>query len=300
MPKRPAPSVSGISLSAAAKSWRLNLRARNLSVRTVEQYTESLRLFLDFVGDRELASVTKTHVAEFLADQLARLKPSSALTRYKGLKLFFDWCVTEDELSASPMACMKPPMVPEQPVPVLVGDEVRRLLKACAGKDFEARRDLAILSLLFDTGVRRSELATLTVNDLDLETRHIQVLGKGRRVRVVPFGDSTARALDRWLRIRGTHKLAQSDALWLGTNGRSFGPQGVRQMLERRGEQASVKLHAHLFRHTFAHNHLNNGGNEGDLMMLAGWKSRQMLSRYASSTAAERARTNYKSPLDSL
>jgi integrase len=71
-------------------------------------------------------------------------------------------------------------------------------------------------------------------------------------------------------------------------------------MLERRGLEAGVKVHAHQFRHTFAHLHLANGGLEGDLMELAGWRSRQMLTRYASSTASEQAREIYRSPLDRL
>jgi len=298
MPKKPALSVSTVPLSVAVRSWKLSLQARNLSARTIEQYVESLGLFVSFTNDKDLAAVTTQDVQSFLADQLGRLKPSSVLTRYKGLRLFFGWAVDEEELEASPMTKVRPPIVPEQPVPVLLDCNVRTLLKACAGKDFESRRNLAILSVLFDTGIRRAECASLTVDDLDLERRCLRVLGKGRSVRLVPFGAQTAKALDRWLRVRGN---ANTDALWLSARGR--GPltsNAIRLMLDRLSRETGVELHAHLFRHTFAHNHLNNGGNEGDLMMLAGWKSRQMLNRYASSTAAERARNAYRSPLDML
>lgn len=253
-----------------------------------------------FVGDVPLGDLTSTHIQEFLADQLQRLAASSALTRYKALRLFFAWAVDEEELTSSPMARIRPPMVPDKPVPIVVNDQVKLLLATCKGRDFQSRRDLAVLSLLFDTGIRRSECSSLLLTDLDLDTKHIQVLGKGRRVRVIPFGMATAKALDRWLRIRSSHALADTDSLWLGTSGRTFGANGIRLMLDRRGNQAGFKVHAHLFRHTFAHNHLVNGGNEGDLMMLAGWKSRQMLNRYASSTAAERARIAYRSPLDRI
>lgn len=283
------------------RSWKLGLEARNLSSRSIEQYTDSLRLFLDFIGPIELEEIEREHIEKFLSDQLARLKPSSALTRYKGLKLFFDWCVEEEELPTSPMARMKPPIVPEQPIPVVTNGELSQLLKVCAGKDFEARRDLAVLSLMADTGIRRAECAGLKLEDVDLNFKIVQVLGKGRRPRQIPFGATTARAIDRWLRIRSKHALAETDSLWLGTRSRTFSATGLRQMLERRGEQAGINnLHAHRLRHTFAHEHLSAGGNEGDLMMLAGWKSRQMLSRYASSTAAERARSSYRSPIDRL
>lgn len=273
-------------LSAALRSWRLSLQARNLSVHTVAQYTDTLNAFIKYADDISVTDVSRRLVSDFVSSLVTTRSAATAYTRYKRLKQFFAWLVDEEELDVSPMLRLKPPVVPEKPVPVLKSAQLTALLKACA----DSRRDTAIVSLLLDTGIRRAECADLTLDDVDLEARCVRVLGKGRRVRVVPFGSKTARAIDRWLRVRES----DTESLWL------IGPQGVRLMLERRGEQAGVKLHAHLFRHTFAHNHLVNGGNEGDLMMLAGWKSRQMLNRYASSTAAERARSNYKSPLDNL
>jgi hypothetical protein len=74
---------------------------------------------------------------------------------------------------------MKPPIVPEQPVPVVPEDGLRRLLKACEGKDFEARRDTALIMLLLDTGARRDELMSRKLTDLDLELDVLVVLGKG-------------------------------------------------------------------------------------------------------------------------
>jgi site-specific recombinase XerD len=183
---------------------------------------------------------------------------------------------------------------------VLSLEDMRALLKACAGRQFADRRDTAVIWLLADTGIRRSEAANLTVADIDLPSRTVSVMGKGRRPRMVRFGPKTAQALDRYLRVRDAHARAEEARLWLGASGRRFTDEAIRQMLERRGEQAGVKVHAHQFRHSFAHRHLANGGHEGDLMMLAGWKSRQMLSRYGAALAAERARDNYRSPWEEL
>ena len=144
-------------------------------------------------------------------------------------------------------------------------------------------------------------MANLDLDDVDLDRKWVRVLGKGRRPRAVPFGAASAKAVDRYLRVRGGHARADFRRLWLGSSGRTFTDGAVRQMLERRGAEAGVaNLHAHRFRHTFAHQHLAEGGNEGDLMMFTGWKSRQMLQRYASSTAAERAKAAYRSPLDRM
>ena len=290
--------MSGPTIERLARSFRVSLEAENKSPRTVEGYLESVELFRRWLADQGhstvAADVTRRDVEGFIASVLAVRKPSTAATR------FFGWCVEEDEIDESPMAKMKPPAIPDEPVPIVTEAEIRRLLKACEGRGFEERRDAAIIALLADTGVRRSELAGLTVDDVDLEQRVIRVMGKGRRPRVVPFGRETARRIDRYLRSRDADVRADDASLWLGMNGRQFRDQGVRQMLERRGAQAGVKVHAHQFRHAFAHAHLANGGNEGDLMMLAGWRSRQMLNRYASSTAAERARSNYESPIDRM
>jgi site-specific recombinase XerC len=144
-----------------------------------------------------------------VADQLERWKPLTARNRYRGLQAFLKWAVAEGELDASPMAGMNPPQIPDEPPPVLTDEELRRLLKACEGRDFTDRRDAAILRLFLDTGVRVSEAAGIMLpGDLDLDDQVVIVLGKGRRPRAVPFGRKTALALDRYLRMRASHPFA--------------------------------------------------------------------------------------------
>ena len=204
-----------------ARSFERHLRAENKSDRTVETYLEAVRLLKAFLARRgvDLAEADRAQIEAFLADLLARWKPATAANRYRSLKVFYAWLEDEGEITADPMAKMKPPAIPEQPIPVVPDEALRRLFAACAGKDFEARRDTAMIMLLLDSGARRAELVGLRVEDLDFEHDVARVIGKGRRERALPFGRKTAVALDRYLRVRSRHAHAASPWLWLGQKG---------------------------------------------------------------------------------
>ena len=282
-----------------ALSWEISLEAANKSPRTVRTYLESLRLFDDHLEGRgmpqEAAKIRREHVEDFIAEILRRWKPATASNRFRGLQQFFRWCEEEGEVETSPMARMTPPKVPEDPPPVLTDEQLMKLLKACEGTTFADRRDAAVIRLFIDTGMRRAELTGLEVHDINLRLRVAVVTGKGGARRACPFGRRTARALDRYLRARAKNREADCDALWLGLGG-PMTDSGIVQVVRRRAKLAGIdeRVNLHRFRHTQAHCWLLEGGQGEDLMVLAGWRSRSMLSRYGASAAATRAQEAHR------
>lgn len=288
---RPLPPA----VAALAASWDLDLRARNIVANTRALYLSSVQQLHSHCDRDLIEDVTTEDVRAYLAHLADTRKPSTGQTRYKALRQWFTWLLAEGELALDPMAGISPPIVPEQPPPVVTEDDARRLLKSVEGSTFELRRDAAILHLLFDGGPRRTEVAALQLADVDLKALVVIVHGKGRRKRAVPIGDKTGRAIDRYLRVRARHKLAASPALWLGTNSRGpLQPNGLYQMVKRRAAAVGLDIHPHQFRHTTAHEWLLAGGTEGDLMQIMGWRSRSMADRYGASAAAARARAAHR------
>ena len=109
------------------------------------------------VQNKTFPELTRDEISEFVTDQLARHRPTSAAVRFRALRRFYNWLVDEEIMTASPMARMIEPAVPEQPVPILSDAELAALLKATTGKEFEQRRDHAMIRLFLDCGIRVGE-----------------------------------------------------------------------------------------------------------------------------------------------
>jgi site-specific recombinase XerD len=287
--------------------FRRHLAAANKAPRTIESYAEAveqLHRFLTVSGmPVRVAGINGEHLEAFMVNQLERLRPSSARIRYASLQQFWKWVEADGEITASPMKVVPRPQVPEQPVPVLSDDELKALVHVAeSDADFLSRRDAAIIRLFADTGARLSEVAELNVADVDLDGGTVSVLGKGRRVRNLPVGSRTVRALDRYLAVRGRHPDHEHVRLWLGTQG-PLTAYGISEMVKRRARQAGIgEVHVHQLRHTAAHFLRLNGMDDDSVMRIMGWRDRSMLHRYGASAADERAREAHRrlSPGDRL
>jgi integrase/recombinase XerD len=189
----------------------------------------------------------------------------------------------------------------------LATDEIAAILKTCAGKEFEQRRDCALFMLAIDSGLRRAELAALKVDDLDLAGQQGQVIVKGGRTEWFFWGVKTNAALDRYLRVRARHTDASLPQLWLSARRGALTDVGIHKIVLRRLGQAGITrdlggIGPHLFRHFFAHELKSDGASDEVVMKLGRWRDPRVMTRYGRGAAIQRARAWHSkhSPADKL
>lgn len=282
-----------LDLSALLPSWELSLRAERKSAQTIKSYGDGVRAFLRWCHTHgHTPALDRTLMNAFVADLLdAGAEPTTARSRQLAVRRFSAWLVEEGEIDDDPLLGLKAPKLDTKVTESLTDDELRLLIKACAGKQFRDCRDEAIVRLMAETGMRAGEVCGLEVSDVDLARGLVTVRrGKAGKGRVAPFAPQTGRAIDRYLRQRRSHLLADTSPLWLGDRGKSLEYYGLHKALKYRAEIAGLTgFHPHLLRHTAASRWLAAGGSEGGLMAVAGWSTRDMIDRYTRATAAERA-----------
>ena len=296
-------------LALMLDSWVLALKGEGKSPHTIASYERSVRSLIAHGPQCATTAITTDDIRGFLVADMERTgpggkprSPASVAIDFRNLRVFFGWlCAEEPSLApVNPMTRVGQPVVPKGHKPPIDDDGIKALLAVTSGPLLEDRRDHAIMRILIDTGMRVSGLAGLQYlpadperTDVHLGQRLLIITLKGGDRISVPVGRKTVAAIDRYLRSRGRHPQAGSPYLWLGSKGgQQFTTWGIRQMLERRGRQAGVTgVHPHRFRRTFAHGWLESCGQEGDLMKITGWKSRDMIAVYAGEMGAERART---------
>ncbi len=301
-------SVPSDETSAAAdwpslrQGWELTLRADGYSPESLRTYRHGVRSLLEWLdGETAPDELDRNHVRAWIAHLRETRSATTANIYFSGVRSFTRWLLAEGEVATDATAGIRAPIPSEPSTPVLPSEDLKRLLASCSGQDFRSRRDTAILLVLADGGLRLAELTGLTVADVDLEAKMLFVQGKGSqrkgaRPRAVPIGTRTTLALNRYLRVRERHALHERPELWLG-NGRGhsvLGAGSIRKLVGRRGQAAGIEgLHPHALRHSWASQYRANGGSEGNLMSLGGWRNRAMLDRYGRAAAADRAAEDY-------
>ena len=269
------------------------LKSLGRSTATLTTYRHGIESLDRWLGDHaSLLTVDETMGRQYIASMDGVASSSTIVTYWCALRAFYKWAVEVAGLmTTNPFANIKKPKLHETLVPNIPLDDAQAMLGVCLPNEYVGVRDRAIISLLFSTGMRRGELVGLKLGDYDRKEHTLQLMGKGNRYRKVYVDESTRVHLNAYLRIRKLHGLAETtDAMWLGSRGPLAGT-AIGQMLTRRAKQAGVssRINPHAWRHTYAHNFLDAGGQQSALVASGGWKNHRMIDVYAKADANARA-----------
>lgn len=246
-------------------AWLDSLSGVADSTRAVyERDAAAAARWLEQAGSPGPDSVDRRALRRYLAHLGANRYAARTIARKVSvLRRYFDWARRTGRLETDPTLGLAAPSGPSKLPQVLTDDHIRTLIDkpARAGGDDDARdaRDLAIVELLYGSGLRVSELCGLRRDDLDLARAEVRVWGKGAKQRLVPLSDPAVAALKAWLKgCRDALATADSPpaAVFLNQRGRAMTPRDVRRVIDRR---SVVPTHPHALRHTFA-THLLDGG----------------------------------------
>ena len=249
-------------MQAKATAWigryLAHLRTeRRLSPHTESAYRRDLEALATFCEAEKVAGwkqLDNFHVRTFAArEHRDGLGPRSVQRRLSALRGFFNYLIREKVLDSNPAADIRAPKAAKRLPKTLDVDQVGALLDRRADSTL-SRRDLAMLELLYSSGLRLAELAGLDVPDLDLADRTVRVLGKGAKTRVLPVGSKAVEALRAWLGDRRALVKDGSGALFVGSNGRRLGARAIQKRIGRWASMSglNVPVHPHLLRHSFA------------------------------------------------
>jgi len=262
----PAPDAAD-----ALEAFLASLRGRNASPGTITEYRRNAGEFLGFLASRDVDWRTpdRATVRAYLAGLADRgLAASSVAGRLAAVRSLYRHALRHGRIATDPLAGVRAPRRPSRLPRVLSVDEAASLVTAptrgAARDEALARRDGAMLELLYATGMRISELAGLTLDRVDLKRKRLRVIGKGTKERELLFGGPAASAMGRYLDVARPILASRGEpasAVFLNASGGPLSVRGARMVIERWVEAAGspTSTSPHTLRHSFA-THLLEGG----------------------------------------
>lgn len=249
---------------------------RGLSGNTVSSYSRDLMRFIAFLDKKKLTplNLDRDRLSTYVRDLGKELSARSVARHISTLRRFFRFLVREGRLEINPARLIESPKLPRRLPGTLSTREVERLISAPKAVDAKGQRDLAMLELLYATGLRVSELVGLRISDINLETGYVRTLGKGGKERIVPIGEKARVALAIYLH-EGRNRLtrrASSPYLFLNFRGNRLTRQGFWKILKGYALKAGIKknITPHSLRHSFASHLLEAGADLRSVQMMLG------------------------------
>jgi len=283
--------------------WLVAERGR--AANTVGAYRRDLLAYTRWLGDRPLATVDAATIESYVGALRAEGKaPASVARSVVAVRSLHRFLAEEGVVAVDPGAGVETPRVPRGLPKALREEEVEALLASVSGSDPLARRDRAILEVLYGAGLRISELVGLSLGDLDLDGGSLRAFGKGSRERVVPLVGMAQEAMRAWLAPAGRGAVeperwarrGDAEAVFLNARGGRLGRQGAWGIVRRYGERVGLgdKLSPHVLRHSCATHLLDHGADIRVVQELLGHASISTTQVYTR-VSAERLRAAWAS-----
>ena len=251
---------------------------KGLAANTRASYSSDLLKFLNYLKDRGIDNWSQVRFPEIMAflsrAQEQGLAPRSRARLLSAMRGFFKFMVRDNHLKKSPVANLTSPRLRRQLPTVLSVTEVERLL-AQPNPDLPlGQRDVAMLELLYGTGLRVTELITLAVGRVNLEVGFLVARGKGSKERIVPMGEAATEAVQSYT-LGARPRLLKgrvSEILFVSNRGTAMTRQGFWKLLKKYGRQAGMEksLTPHTLRHSFATHLLERGADLRSVQMMLG------------------------------
>ena len=265
---------------------------RNASPQTVQTYEESLRELESYIAFREdglsLGTVDTDLIRDWMESLMDRGNNASTINKkLSALRSFFRFALRRGLVEKDPAHALAG-LKKSKPLPQFLREgEMDRLLDGMEwGEDYKNVRARTLLLLLYETGLRRSELAGLNDGDIDFGVCQLKVTGKRNKQRIVPFGAELAEALKGYMDVRNEQLRLDGDALFLNDKGHRMTGQQVYAIVRKHltGATSLKKRSPHVLRHTFATAMLNNGAGLESIKNLLGHESVSTTEIYAHTT----------------
>lgn len=310
---------SNLELESLIQGFQLSCQTEGKSPRTVEWYTSFLARFLCFLKLKglptQLNQLDRKHFKIFIqylqteAKTPYSSKPLSGFTvqgYVRTLKAFFSWATREDYLESNPMAKIPVPKAATKLINTFQSEQITKLAASCQQEQFNGCRNLTMLLLMLDCGLRVSELVSINLEDVNLVEGYVRVrTGKGGKERLVPVGSFVQKMLWKYINQSRPQPVADKvTRLFLSGDGLPLTKSGVQQMLRRFGRRAGisgVRCSPHTLRHTFAKAYLINGGDIFSLQRILGHSSLASVRTYLNLFATD-LKTQHRrfSPVDNM
>lgn len=256
---------------------------RNYSVHTVRAYMNDLAEFEDFLSNSstEIEKVSAKNINLYSLNLYTKNSKSTVSRKLTTLRSFFNFMVRKGNIKQNPAKLIPLPKK-EKELPVFLSvDEVFKLIDSIDPEGILPLRDLAIIELLYSSGLRVSELAKIKVLDIDHRENFVKVSGKGNKERVVPFGSNAREVILQYLRRR-TELKPKDDFFFLNSRGSGLTTRSIERIVKKYGLLSGIskKISPHALRHTFATHLLGGGADLRSIQELLGHSSLSTTQRY--------------------